>query len=144
MAEFFKWIRPGYELVKVKLEWNIRVPHLETVHENEEEFLVSQETASELTPYSHWKLLLIGDGHHLKIRAIHLDSEGISAKIVDPVLVKFAIVNGKGQKVLEQLVSSQPKESWVQILLPKNKINIYLHEYIERKLNFLFIEGRKS
>jgi speckle-type POZ protein len=131
MTDIFKWIRPGYELVKVKLEWNIRVPHLGTVDENEDEFLVSQETASELTPYSYWKLLLIGDGQHLKIRAKHLDFEGITANIVNPVIVKFAIVNGKGQKVLEQLVSSQPKESWVQILLPKNKINGSYSTYLQ-------------
>ena len=124
MAENFKWIRPGYELVKVKLEWNVQMPYLETTDQNEEDFSISQQT-----PDSQWKLLLIGDGHHLKIRAIHLDSDGISAKIVDPVLANFAILNGKGQKVLEQWVSSQPNGSWVEVLLFIIKINGPYSEY---------------
>jgi hypothetical protein len=108
MAEIFQWIRPGYELVKVKLEWNVQVPHLKTTDEYGD-FSISQETQE--TPDSQWILCLIGDGQHLKIRAKHLDFEGITANIVDPVLAKFAILNGKGQKVLEQIISSQPNKS---------------------------------
>ena len=127
MAEIFQWIRPGYELVKVKMELNIWAPSLEVV-DAYKEFFNAQETSSQQTPDSRWKLYLINDGPLLKIRVKHFDSGG-TAKIVDPVLVKFAILNGKGQKVLEQIISSQPNKSWVEVLLSKNKIYGSYSEY---------------
>ena len=127
MAEIFQWIRPGYELVKVKMELNIWAPSLEVV-DAYKEFFNAQETSSQQTPDSRWKLYLINDGPLLKIRVKHFDSGG-TAKIVDPVLVKFAILNGKGQKVLEQIISSQPNKSWVEVLLSKDKIYGSYSEY---------------
>ena len=123
MAEVFSWIRPGYELVNAKLEWNVRVPFMETTDGNGKQ-INSPSFKSQETPERKWILRLYDEKTRIIIYAWHCDSEGNATNIVDPVLMKVSIRNGKGRKVLKQIIPSQPNCNNVEWILNK-KVSEY-------------------
>jgi speckle-type POZ protein len=115
----FDWIRPGYELVTVKLEWNVQVPFLNTT-DGEGETLESPLFSPEETPNSKWQLQ-VGDGSHsLRIYACHCTSTaGGYSNFVEPALVEMLIRNNRRQKVFQKMVSSAPTISYVEFAYSK-------------------------
>jgi hypothetical protein len=115
----FDWIRPGYELVTVKLEWNVQVPFLNTT-DGEGETLESPLFSPEETPNSKWQLQ-VGDGSHsLRIYACHCTSTaGGYSNFVEPALVEMLIRNNRRQKVFQKMVSSAPTISHVEFAYSK-------------------------
>ena len=131
MAEVFNWIRPGYELVNAKLEWNVRVPFMQTADGNGKQ-INSSFFKSQKTPKRKWvlnlydeKMIYIGQRREIKIWAWHCDSEGKETNIVDPVLMKVAIRNGKGRKVLRQIIPSQTNCNKIEWILNKDEVSEY-------------------
>jgi speckle-type POZ protein len=119
MAQFNN--RPGYELVTVKLEWNIQVPFLQTTDGNGKT-LESPMFSPQETPNSKWKLQVVDTEDPLVIFAYRHNSAGQVVNFVEPVLVKLSILNNRRQKVLQQMVSSDPTISYVEFNLSKEEI----------------------
>ena len=116
----FDWIRPGYELVTVKLEWNVQVPFIQPI-DGEGETLGSPLFSPEETPNSKWQLQ-VGDGSHsLRIYACHCTSTaGGYSNFVEPALVEMSILNNRRQqKVFQKMVSSAPTISYVEFAYSK-------------------------
>ena len=75
MADVFNWIRPGYELVTAKLEWNVQVLFLQT-KDGKGETLESPVFSSKKNPNSKWQLQVEDDDEtQIIIYACHCDSE---------------------------------------------------------------------
>jgi speckle-type POZ protein len=71
----------------------------------------------------NWFLNLSNDNPKtLSIDVLHFDSAAYNEIIVDPVLVKLSILNGKGQKVLQQMIPSKPNAICVEFYLTKEDI----------------------
>ena len=121
MAQVFNWIRPGYELVTVELEWNVQVPFLQT-KDGKGESLDSPLFSPQETPNSKWKLQVCDASHSLRIYAYHYNSNGGSVNFVEPVLVKMSILNKRRQKVFQQMVSSAPTTHCVEFYLSKEDL----------------------
>ena len=83
----FNWIRPGYELVTVKLEWNVQVPFLQTRDGNVLR-LDSHSFSPRETRDSEWKLGVFDYKTQIRIYPYHLNSAGERADFVEPVLAK--------------------------------------------------------
>ena len=119
------WCRSQFEISRADLEWNVQVPCLETTTQWMEP-LDSTLFSSKSTPDRLWKMQLIDMATDLRIQ-IFLTTPGVayyeSAKLIDPVRVKMAILNRKRQKVLEQ-VQALPRDSGgsFHMLYPKAKI----------------------
>lgn len=119
------WCRSQFEISRADLEWNVQVPCLETTTPWMEP-LDSILFSSKSTPDRLWKMQLIDMATDLRIQ-IFLTTPGVayyeSAKLIDPVRVKMAILNRKRQKVLEQ-VQALPRDSGgsFHMLYPKAKI----------------------
>jgi speckle-type POZ protein len=113
MAEVFNWIRPGYELVTVKLERNVPLSFLARQTEIWPTRVRLQLTSPQETPNSKWQLHVEDHGTAITIRAKHFNSAGKCVDFVEPALVKMSIVNKKGTKVLQQMLSSTPTTSYV-------------------------------
>jgi speckle-type POZ protein len=113
----FNWIRPGYELVTVKLEWNVQVPFLQTA-DGKRKILKSPLFSSKETPDSKWQLQVDDDETQIKIYACHCDFVGIRVKFVEPILVKMFVQDRNGRKVLQQLLPST-KSYYVKFDLSK-------------------------
>ena len=110
----FDWIRPGYELVTVELEWNVQVPFLQTT-DGEGETLESPLFSSQETPYSKWQLQVWDEEANVAIEPYHYNnSTGHKAFFFEPVLVEMSILNNRRQKVFQQTVSSAPTISHVE------------------------------
>jgi speckle-type POZ protein len=118
MAEVFNWIRLGYELVNVKLEWNVQAPFatIERGVTLELPFFSPQET-----PNSKWKLKVWERNKTISIRASHYNLTR-SENFVEPGLVKMYILNDRRQKVFQQMVSSAPNTSYVEFKLSKEDL----------------------
>jgi hypothetical protein len=56
MAEGFNWIRKGYELVTVRLQWNVKAPLLITTDGCSEKLLSYMQFSPPETPKSKWGL----------------------------------------------------------------------------------------
>jgi speckle-type POZ protein len=121
MAQVFNWIRPGYELVTVKLEWNVQVPFLQTT-DGRGLRLVSPLFSPQETPNSKWQLQVCDASQSLRIRACHFDSTGGYVNFVEPVLVKLSILNNRRNKVFQQMISSAPTISYVEFHLSKEDV----------------------
>ncbi len=124
MAEVFSWIRPGYELVNARLEWNVRVPFMQTRDGNGKQInspsFKSQETQGNRWVVSLYDLKIFPTyAEQIKICAWHCDSEGKATDIADPVLKKVSIRNGKGRKVLRQIIPSQTNRNNIEWILNK-------------------------
>jgi hypothetical protein len=120
MAQVFN-IRPGYELVTVKLKWNVQVPFLQTT-DGSDKSLESPFFSSHETPNSKWRLQVWDGSHSLEIFALHHNSTGAHANFVEPVLVKLSILNNKRNKVFQQMVSSAPTTHCVEFYLSKEDL----------------------
>ena len=133
MTEGFQWIRPGYKLVKAKLEWN--VDDYQSIFElgSEEIRRNSPTFFSQESPNSRWQLRLHGEGRDISINVMHINSEGVLS-FVDPFLLKFALLNGKGQKVLQQMISTQPNENRI----PLSKLETYSYPHSNGSLTVYF------
>ena len=98
MDEVFKWNRPGYELVTVKLEWNVQVPFLQTTDGIGND-LESPLFSPQDTPNSKWRLCVLDGRYSLRIFTYHLNLTENYANFVEPVLVKLSILNNRREKV---------------------------------------------
>jgi speckle-type POZ protein len=122
MDEVFKWNRPGYEVVTVKLEWNVQVPFLQTIDEMAET-LNSPLFSPQETPNSKWQLQVLDDyDTQINIYACHCDSVGEPVNFVEPVLVKMSILNNRRKKVFQHMVSSDANNYYVEFNLSKEDI----------------------
>ena len=119
MAQFNN--RPGYELVTVKLEWNVQVPFLQTTDGNDER-LDSPLFSPQETPNSKWRLYVFDGRYSLRISTYHYKSTGELENFVEPVLVKLSILNNRREKVLQQMLSSAPTISYVEFKLSKEDL----------------------
>jgi speckle-type POZ protein len=107
MAGVFNWIRPGYELVNVKLQWNVKLPFLHTA-DGRGQRLVSPLFSPQETPNSKWKLQVADETTQIEIDAFHCNSAGKNVAWLESTLFKLSILNKRGKKVLEITVPSAP------------------------------------
>ena len=121
MDQVFNWIRPGYELVTVKLEWNVQVPFLQTT-DGDNGSLESPMFFPQETPNSKWQLVAHDYGNDVAIYPYHFKSTEGRAHFVEPVLVKLSILNNRRKKVFQQMVSSAPTISYVEFKLSKEDL----------------------
>jgi speckle-type POZ protein len=121
MAQVFNWIRPGYELVTVKLEWNVQVPFLQTT-DGIGQLLESPLFSPQETPNSKWQLEVYDVRHSLRIVTLHCNSTEQEVNFVEPVLVKLSILNNRRKKVFQQIVSSAPTVCYVEFYLSKEDL----------------------
>ena len=102
MAGVFNWFRPGYELVNVKLLWNVKVPFLETTDGNGEELLSPPFFFPKETQNKIWRLKVIDRSKQIRISMRNYNSAGDCVNFVEPVLVKMSILDRNRQKVFHQ------------------------------------------
>jgi speckle-type POZ protein len=134
MAQFN--IRPGYELVTVKLEWNVQVPFLQTT-DGKGQLLNSHVFSPQETPNSKWKLQVCDRSHSLVIYACHYNSTREIVDFVEPVLMKLSILNNRRQKVFQQMVSSATTKHYVEFNLSKEDlIKSNSHQQSDGSLTF--------
>jgi speckle-type POZ protein len=105
MAGVFNWIRPGYELVNVKLQWNVKLPFLHTA-DGRGQRLVSPLFSPQETPNSKWKLQVADKTTQIEINAFNYNSAGSNVKCLEPALMKMSILNKRGKKVLQIITTS--------------------------------------
>ena len=112
MAEDFEnWIRPGYELVTVRLQWNVQVPTLQTEDKGQRGQLSSSLFSPQETPNTKWELRLYERGTCILIFVSQCDSEGEIKDYVDivlPIQVKMSILNKRGEKVYHRISPKFP------------------------------------
>ena len=108
MADVFNWIRPGYELVTVKFEWNVQVPYLQTA---DYEIFKSPLFSPQETPNSKWKLGFVVKFEDIGIQVKHYNSTEEYVKLLEPIMVKMLILDQRGQKVFHQMAPSSPDAS---------------------------------
>ena len=124
MAQAFNWTRPGYELVTVKLRWNVQVPFLPTAEGNGLHFFMSPLFYPQETPNRKWQLRVMDtNGTQITISAFQYDSSGVIVNFVEPaVLVKMSILDRNERKCLQQMLTSQQTSYDVKFLLSKEEI----------------------
>ena len=101
----FNWFRPGYELVTVRLQWNVNVSFLQTTT-----MLSSHLFSSQKTPKSKWALEVIDRKAQITIYPCHYDSAGKIVNFVEPVQVKMSILDKRGEKVLQKVLELTPNK----------------------------------
>ena len=121
MTNVFNWIRLGYKLVSAKLEWNVQMPFLHTTEQGNIEgspFITTQETEDQ------WQLVLCDEEKEIEIHVglISQDDDVPDVPILEPVLVKIAILNAKGKKIAEQMITTQPNDIYVKFKFKKENI----------------------
>ena len=121
MAENFKWIRSGYELVEAKFEWNVQLPFLQN-RNGVDEYLDSPLFSTPEILNSSYNLQVQDNAEQIKIFVVHHNSAGEEEDFVEPVLVKMSILNQKGTKVLQQMLSSSPDSCVVEFNISKEQI----------------------
>jgi speckle-type POZ protein len=121
MAGVFNWIRPGYELVNVKLQWNVQVPHIHATLGKPNHWRSILFSPQE-TPNSNWKLQVNDNGTQIEIDAYHCNSAGKNVAWLESTLVKLSILNKRGKKVLQQMVPSNSTIFYVTFNLPKGDL----------------------
>jgi speckle-type POZ protein len=107
MAEIFNWFRPGYELVTVKLLWNVQVPFLQT-KDGKGQMLFSSLFSPQETPNSKWQLDVIDRKSQILINTYHCDYTEEIVDFVEPVQLKMSILNKRGKKVLQKMLQMTP------------------------------------
>jgi speckle-type POZ protein len=105
MVDKFNWIRPGYELVNVKLQWNVQVPFIHTADGNGQK-LDSIIFSPQEIPNKKWKLLLYDRGAHIEIYVFHGNSPGTTVTLLELIQGKMSILNKRGKKVLQIITTS--------------------------------------
>ena len=107
MAGVFNWFRPGYELVTVKLEWNVQVPFLHTTTKGNGQNLKSILFSPPETPNSNWELQMNDQGTQIDIYLLHYNSTGRkNVHMLESTPLKLSILNKRGKKFLQQMVLS--------------------------------------
>jgi speckle-type POZ protein len=117
----FKWFRPGHKLVELNFMWKVKVPFLHTTGKDEEQ-IQSGIFPSEETLDSNWKLLLYDRDKEMSLCTWHYNSRENIDIIPEEVLVKISILSGKGRKVFQKMMASEPKDEYVEFLLIKEDI----------------------
>jgi speckle-type POZ protein len=120
MAGVFDWFRPGYELVNVKLLWNVKVPFLQT-KDGKGQTLESPLFSPQETPNSKWVLVVSDRKTQITICTYHYDSAGELVNFVEPVQVKMSILDNRRKKVFQQMVSSNPTAFFVEFDFSKKE-----------------------
>ena len=110
MVDKFNWIRPGYELVNVKLQWNVQVPFIHTADGNGQK-LDSIIFSPQETPNKKWKLLLYDRGAHIEIYVFHGNSPGTTVTLLELIQGKMSILNKRGKKVLQKMLELKPNKN---------------------------------
>jgi speckle-type POZ protein len=118
MAKVFNWIRPGYELVTVRLQWNVKAPLLNTTNGCGEKLPPTPLSTPE-APKSKWRLAVYDWGKNIKICAFHFNSVGKAENFVEPALVKMSILDRNGRKVIQKMIPSSPNLPCVICMLSK-------------------------
>jgi len=136
MAQVFN-IRPGYELVTVKLEWNVQVPFPQTT-DGDGTLLYSPVFSPQETPNSKWQLEVYDVRHSLRIVTLHCNSTEQEVNFVEPVLVKLSILNNRRKKVFQQIVSSAPTVCYVEFYLSKEDLIKSNSQQSDGSLTFYF------
>ncbi len=127
MATKLNWFRPGYELITSKFEWKVQVPFLQNTDEDDR-FLPSPLFPTQDTPNRNFVLVVQNRAEQIRIMVLEYDSEreddnSEDKLFVNPVQVKISIINKKGTKVFQQMVSSNPTTySYVPFYLSKEEI----------------------
>jgi speckle-type POZ protein len=121
MAKKFNWLCSGYELVKAKFEWNVQLPFLQN-RDGEDEFLDSPLFPTPEILNSSYDLQVQDKAEQIIIIVGHHNSAGEEADFVEPALVNMSILNQKGTKVLQKMLSSTPDSDCVEFNLSKEQI----------------------
>ena len=122
MAEKFNWFRLGYELVKAKYDWNVQVPLLQN-RDGEDEYLISPFFPTPDTPNSQLIMGVKKSAEQIILFVLPCDSTGKERDFVEPALVKMSILNKKGTRVFQQIISSNPSDqNWIEFNLSKEQI----------------------
>jgi hypothetical protein len=123
-SDAFNWIRPGYELVKIRLEWKVQLPFFTTTEEKvEPDRAFSKYFFSPQIPESKWKLGLYDQPIKAKIaiRLWHFSTiTSQSTEILERSLVKMSIITEKEHIVLQKISQSNWKK--VEFLISKQDI----------------------
>jgi speckle-type POZ protein len=120
MAEFFNWIRPGYELVTARLLWNIQLRFFQPAEEYVAGgILYSTLFSPQETPNRKWELSLCDIGTKIAIYAFHCNSMGNKENVVIPALLKIWILDRNGRKIFQQMVISSPDQTGVKFNVSK-------------------------
>jgi speckle-type POZ protein len=137
MAEVFNWIRPGYELVTVRLQWNIKLPILRTVEERDIAFFLDSASFSpQETPKRKWELRLCDRITQIGIYAFHCNSAGEIENFVEPALVKMSILNRNGRKIFQQMSPSSTGRSVVKFHV--SKVSLMKSDCIQESKSLVF------
>jgi speckle-type POZ protein len=121
MAEKFNWLCSGYELVKAKFEWKVQLPFLQN-RTGEDEYLNSPLFPTPEILNSSYILQVQDNAEQIKIFVVHHNSAGQEDNFVEPALVNMSILNQKGTKVLQKMLSSTPDSDCVVFNLSKEQI----------------------
>jgi speckle-type POZ protein len=126
MAEVFVWIRPGYKLVTVKLQWNVEANQVTFLKTTDGRSVPSvprfRSFSSQETPNSKWLLEVKEKTTEILTHVSHSGLSGIKTNFVEPVLVKMSILNKKGEKVLQKMLPSQPNKNDVEFMFYKKDL----------------------
>ena len=122
MAEKFNWFRLGFKLVKGKYDWNVQVPLLQN-RDGEDEYLISPFFPTPDTPNSQLIMGVKKSAEQIILFVLPCDSTGKERDFVEPALVKMSILNKKGTRVFQQIISSNPSDqNWIEFNLSKEQI----------------------
>ena len=102
MAEFFTRIRLGYKLVTAKLEWNVKMPFLHAT-ENQGSKIDSPCFSTQETEIQ-WQMMLLNEKKEIAIYVFLCEDNVLP--ILEPILIKIAILNARGQKIVEQMITT--------------------------------------
>ena len=118
MTEVFNWIQSGYDLVNVKMVWN------------DHDFMSESKIGVFGSPClslsqdnAKWKLQPFYGKAQLSFYLYQLNSEEKSITIVEPVLISIYILNGKGEKILQRTMTSEPNSRSLQLNLSKEDLD---------------------
>jgi speckle-type POZ protein len=115
MAEKFNWFRSGYELVTAKFEWKVQVPFLQNPYNPllqklypKDQPLISPLFPTPEIPNSKYYLQVQDMAEKIRILLVHFNSAGKCVNFDEPVQGKISIINKKGTKVFQKMLSSKP------------------------------------
>ena len=138
MAKKFNRIRPGYELVNVKLQWNVQVPFLYSFYN--EGYGNGQKLDSILfspqeTPNRKWQLRLYDRGAQIEIYVFHRNSTGREEQFLKPTQLQMSILNRRRKIALQQIVQSTPLCSYY-VQFGYSKVDVIKCQQADGSLTF--------
>ena len=108
MTEGFRWIRPGYELVNFKLQWNFEVPFLNTTGRKREPWFSPKLLSPPETPKSIWRLKIFDRVTQIAICVYHCRNLAETVNFIIPALGRMSILDRNGRKLFQQMAPSPP------------------------------------